>query len=384
MRLCLISSSFYPATNYGGPISSTWNLSKRIAAKNLKVFVSTTNANGRDKLDVETNKFIFISDNFFIKYYNEQIINKLSLNFIFGIWDDIKRSDIIYIQYLFHYTAFFALIFSLIHKKKIIICPRGSFSSYTLKNRFVFLKNILLNFIGIFNRKIIWHASSYLEKNDIISRFSKADVRTVNDGVDFNSFQKFERINRIDLIKKYTNIRFAKVSHVFFSMGRLHAIKRFDVLINAFSIFVKSHKDAKLIIAGGNDGVEEELRLQIIKMNLEENLFLINHINFIDKNIILNNCDYFTLCSEFESFGIVIAEAISCGKPVIISNKTPWKDIEDNNCGYFVENNPNDICIAFEKIINFKSKPELIKKYAKDNFDWKRISQIFINTFKIS
>ena len=86
MRLCLISSSFYPATNYGGPISSTWNLSKRIAAKNLKVFVSTTNANGRDKLDVETNKFIFISDNFFIKYYNEQIINKLSLNFIFGIW----------------------------------------------------------------------------------------------------------------------------------------------------------------------------------------------------------------------------------------------------------------------------------------------------------
>ena len=384
MRLCLISSSFYPATNYGGPISSTWNLSKRIAGKNVKVFVSTTNANGSNKLDVESNKFIFISDNFFIKYYNEQIINRISLNFIFGVWNDIKRSDIIYIQYLFHYTVFFALIFSLIHKKKIIICPRGSFSSYTLTNRFVFLKKILLNFIRILNRKIIWHASSYLEKNDIISRFSKADVRIVNDGIDFNSFQKFESINRIDLIKKYTNIRFTKVSHVFFSMGRLHAIKRFDVLINAFSIFVKNHKHAKLIIAGGNDGVEEELRLHIIKMNLENNVFLINHINFIDKNIILNNCDYFTLCSEFESFGIVIAEAISCGKPVIISNKTPWKDIEDNNCGYFVENKPNNIYNAFEKIINFKSKPELIKKYARDNFDWKRISQIFINTFKIN
>ena len=33
MRICLVSSSFYPATFYGGPISATWDLSKKITER---------------------------------------------------------------------------------------------------------------------------------------------------------------------------------------------------------------------------------------------------------------------------------------------------------------------------------------------------------------
>ena len=124
MRICLISSSFYPATFYGGPISATWDLSKKLTDQNIEVFVSTTNANGNKKLDVLTNKFIKQHQNLFVKYYNEQILNKFSLQFILGVWSDIKKSDVVYIQYLFHYTVFFALIFSVLQNKKIIVCPK--------------------------------------------------------------------------------------------------------------------------------------------------------------------------------------------------------------------------------------------------------------------
>ena len=55
MRICLVSSSFYPATFYGGPISATWGLSKKLAQKGIEVYVSTTNANGVSKLDVNVN-----------------------------------------------------------------------------------------------------------------------------------------------------------------------------------------------------------------------------------------------------------------------------------------------------------------------------------------
>ena len=55
MRICLVSSSFYPAIFYGGPISSTWDISKKIGEKNIEVYVSTTNANGDKRLeDVDT------------------------------------------------------------------------------------------------------------------------------------------------------------------------------------------------------------------------------------------------------------------------------------------------------------------------------------------
>ena len=50
MRICLVSSSFYPAIFYGGPISATWDLSKKIGEKGVEVYVSTTNANGKKKL----------------------------------------------------------------------------------------------------------------------------------------------------------------------------------------------------------------------------------------------------------------------------------------------------------------------------------------------
>ena len=53
-----MSSSFYPATFYGGPISATWDLSKELTKKGIEVYVSTTNANGRKKLYVECDKYL--------------------------------------------------------------------------------------------------------------------------------------------------------------------------------------------------------------------------------------------------------------------------------------------------------------------------------------
>ena len=70
MRICLVSSSFYPATFYGGPISATWDLSKKLVEKGVEIYVSTTNANGNKRLDEKTNQFIKKQDNLFVKYYN--------------------------------------------------------------------------------------------------------------------------------------------------------------------------------------------------------------------------------------------------------------------------------------------------------------------------
>ena len=383
MRICLVSSSFYPATFYGGPISATWDLSKKLAEKGIEVYVSTTNANGSKKLDVECNKYLKKEENVFVKYYNEQITNKFSLSFLFGIWSDIKKSDIVYIQYLFHYTVLFSLLFSVFQKKKIVACPRGSFSVFTLNNKLPFIKLLWLNFlIKPMVNKIVWQASSYLEERDILNKFPNVDVEIINDGIDYDSFQNSILVSRNELLNKFTGINCNDVSNIFFSMGRLHKIKGFDVLIDAFNLFLEKDKYAKLIIAGGGDGVGKKLKNQIKKLNISSSVFLIGAINFEDKKLLLNNCDYFTLASEFESFGIVIAEALSCGKPVVVSNKTPWKDIQINNCGILADNEKNSFNDAFSKIINEKYDSSLIKNYVKKNYDWVVIVDKFINLIK--
>ena len=171
MRICLVSSSFYPAIFYGGPVSSTWDLSKKIGEKGIEMYVSTTNANGKEKLrGVNTKKHIKQAKNVFVRYYNEQIINFFSISFIFGVFSDIKNSDVVYIQYLYHYTVLFSLFYSFLLGKKIVICPRGSLSEYTIKNKKSIWKKLwLFLLVKPFSKRALWQASSYLEKQDILN-----------------------------------------------------------------------------------------------------------------------------------------------------------------------------------------------------------------------
>ena len=160
MRICLVSSSFYPATFYGGPISATWDLSQELAKKDVEMYISTTNANGNSRLKVNTNRFIKQKEKLFVKYYHEQFINRFSLAFIFGIWNDIRKADVVYIQYLFHYTVLFSLLFSRIQTKEIIICPRGSLGEWGLRYKKKYFKKAwLFLFVNPFIKSVIFQAS---------------------------------------------------------------------------------------------------------------------------------------------------------------------------------------------------------------------------------
>ena len=121
--------------------------------------------------------------------------------------------------------------------------------------------------------------------------------------------------------------------------------------------------------------------MQIENLDLIESVFLIGNVNHQQKKELLTNATAFALASEFESFGIVIVEALSCGCPVVVSNKTSWKEIEKNNCGILAENDKVSFYNALKLMQenNFKSKD--CKKYVKYHFDWEAISNDFINSF---
>ena len=125
-----------------------------------------------------------------------------------------------------------------------------------------------------------------------------------------------------------------------------------------------------------------DLENQIKELKLEDSVFLIGLVNFSQKKELLSNCSFFTLSSDFESFGIVIAEALSCGKPIVLSNKTPWRNLELNKCGILVNNEKNSFCNAFLKITNENYDSKVIKNYVKFNYDWSIITENFLDNIK--
>ena len=73
------------------------------------------------------------------------------------------------------------------------------------------------------------------------------------------------------------------------------------------------------------------------------------------------------------------AEALSCGIPVVVSDKTAWKDIEKNKCGILAANEKVSFCKALNQIKNDCYRSEDCKNYVKNNFDWKVVSEKFKN-----
>ena len=54
-----------------------------------------------------------------------------------------------------------------------------------------------------------------------------------------DNFNNINKISKLDLVYNTTNQRFSEISELFFSMGRLHEIKGFDIVIDAFHLFLK-------------------------------------------------------------------------------------------------------------------------------------------------
>lgn len=382
MKINLIIPSFYPATIYGGPIFSTLNTCKELVKiDGVEVYVSTTNANMTSRLDVETNKFIEIEKNLFVKYYNETIINKLSLSLILNVWRDIKKCDIVHSQVIYRPMTPIVFIYSIIMKKPILYSPRGAFGKWLLNNKSIIKKLWLKIFLSPFSKSIFWHATAQQEKDEILALFPNAKVYIIPNGINLNDYKTINHLSKKEYIKKYTH-QDIDAEYILISMGRLHAKKGFDILIDSFSRLDDKFSNSVLLIAGEDETEKANLEEQIKNLKLENRVFLIGSVLGQDKIDFLANADLFVLPSHNENFGNVYAESLASGTPIIASKNTPWQEVEKYNCGKWVENSIDEIKNAIEDILekDYITIGQNGKEYIS-KFEWKNIAKDFLDLY---
>lgn len=377
-KIIFISPSFYPATYYGGSVYSSYNLAKALAQFGCLVDIITTNSNGKARLKVATGRFIDFFQNIRIKYYKAIDSRGTSIELITNIKNDILQAQIVYVISVFSPTTPFSIYFCNKLNRQLLICPNGELGSWCLNQGSRFKKLWLMLFINPFADKIFWHATSTDEEKMIKLLYPNAKTIVLPNVIDMNEFRKLPDEKNKKFFDKYTAFDCSN-KKIIVSMGRLHKVKGFDILIEAFAKLLKSLSNAVLFIVGENFGEQSKLEILIENYQLKNKVFLVGKVEGFEKLEFLHNSDVFALASHHENFGMVYAEALAAGTPIVASKNTPWKEVEKYNCGKWVENTPAEFEDAFIEIFreNTIKMGENGKKFIYEEFGWEKISENF-------
>ena len=339
MNLVIVIPYFYPAYIYGGPIFASYYLSQKVVECGVNVDVITTNVNGKNKLDVKTNVFVWLNG-LKVKYYNKCLLPFFSFRMIFGLANDIKDADIVHIQSIYSLSSIFALFHSFLQKKVVFLSPRGSLSKWSFNNRCMMKKLWIKLFIKPFKNHIYWHATSQKEKDEIKFFFPNANIKIVSDGI---SFEDCKIKNQCDL--KWQN------SFYIACLGRIHKVKGYDIMLKAMPNILKTHSKIKLFIAGTDYGELENLKKLANNLNIQDSVEFVGQLDLENKNCFLKYAQCLVMPSHTENFGIVAAEALFHNTPVIASKNTPWQVLNDKNAGFHINNTPESIADSVIKLL---------------------------------
>jgi glycosyltransferase involved in cell wall biosynthesis len=160
-------------------------------------------------------------------------------------------------------------------------------------------------------------------------------------------------------------------------LSRIHPKKGVDILIKAYAELYKRYSAIempKLVIAGpGLDtSFGEKVQRQLSSLpEISRNIFFPGMLSGDAKWGAFYGCEAFILPSHQENFGIAVAEALSCRKPVLISNQINiWYEVFKGQGGLVEDDSIEGTKILLNKWINLKDDKR------------KEMSNNAFNTFK--
>ena len=138
---------------------------------------------------------------------------------------------------------------------------------------------------------------------------------------------------------KYPEVRGKRV--VLF-LGRIHQVKGCDILVQAFAKTIQNIQNSQnihLVIAGPDQyGLVDGLKEMSNQLGVSDKITWTGMLSGEMKWAAFYAAEVLILPSHQESFGIAVAEAVGCGRPVLISNKVSiWREIEADNAGWIAE-----------------------------------------------
>lgn len=205
---------------------------------------------------------------------------------------------------------------------KVVLTPHGMLEPWILKRHYYTKKvpTLWLYQKQAVKKADMLHATADSEKEHLLQLGWNDKITIVPNGIDV------EAIQMKSSWKRTGNILF---------LSRVHPKKGINYLIEALA---KLGGDYNCIIAGeGETSYIEELKKLADKLGITEKIKFVGGVYGDVKWRLFREADVFVLPTHSENFGIVVAEALACGTPVITTVGTPWEELNTRHCGWWTE-----------------------------------------------
>jgi len=345
LKILFPTGSFFPAQT-GGPDNSVYWITKALMQQGEEVMVVSTERGL--PVDIPRNKWL--KKEYANIIYTKNIIHYLPTSLIITALKKLREVEVLHLTMIFYPASFILVLLNvLFYHKPTVWSIRGDLDPHMM-NRSAWKKRLITFLIRHWiKKKVVFHSTC-----DAETEYAKA-----NFGSDI---QVVQLTNYMELPKSVI----AKKEKYFLYLGRIDSKKAIENLIQALhqsELFLPS--DFQLKIAGNPHNTYGKKLVELVKkLNLQHKVRFVGHIVGEAKQKLLAAAYFLFMPSHTENFGIVVAEALAQGTPAVASKHTPWSILEEQNAGFWVNNDIHILANCIDQII--KLTPDKYQELCKN------------------
>jgi len=345
MRILHVSAYFAPAFRYGGPPRSILSLCRSLQSLGTEVEVITTNANGAEELPVPTGReesFEGVPVRYLRRRFPRRFFAASGLRAALAA--ALRRCDVAHLHGLWNVPVSAAAAMAARRGVPYLVSPRGMLQPQALAR-------------GRLRKAVAFRLAARRHLGAAAALHATSDDEAVTLRGLGLGVPVFVAPNGVDLPPApacgggfASGAGLPADAPLIAFLGRVHPVKRVDLLIEAFARLRPRRPDARLVVAGPEElGHGDALRGRFA--GRLGNVHWAGELDQEAKWRLLADASAAVMCSDSESFGLSAAEALAAGTPVVVTKTCPWEDVERARCGRWVEQEPAAIADALERLL---------------------------------